>query len=61
MHTLRASAKQTERPKTNQKENGIIHQPILFTETAGLRPGGKTFDADADFDAHKGNVWHPFL
>jgi hypothetical protein len=46
MHTLRASIFDRT-TQTNQKENGIIHQPILFSKQRDYGQLGKTFDADA--------------
>jgi hypothetical protein len=66
MHTLRASIFDRT-TQTNQKENGIIHQPILFSKQRDYVIG-KTFDADATLHSvslryaiYTGNVWHPFL
>jgi hypothetical protein len=46
MHTLRASIFDRT-TQTNQKENGIIHQPILFSKQRDYGQLRKTFDADA--------------
>jgi hypothetical protein len=68
MHTLRASIFDRT-TQTNQKENGIIHQPILFSKQRDYGQLRKTFDADATLHSvsperyaiYTGNVWHPFL
>jgi hypothetical protein len=46
-HDAYAGASIFRTTQTNQKENGIIHQPILFSKQRDYGQLRKTFDADA--------------